>query len=72
MKHPIQSSTNTTMFWLIGGFTVFAIILIGFVAVGEQKRKQKAQDRLFNIKLQIRIKPLPIVNMIPYFRILER
>lgn len=42
MKHHNATGSNRTMFWLIGGFTVLAVILIGFVAVGEQKKAEGA------------------------------
>lgn len=59
MKHPIQSSTNTTILWLIGGFTVFAIFLIGFVAFGEQK---KAEGAGLIVQYQVTNTDKPIVK----------
>lgn len=41
MKHPTSVSSNKAMLLLIGGFTLLALILIGFVAVNEQKEANK-------------------------------
>jgi len=40
MKHPKSSNSNKTIILLIGGFTLLALVLIGFVAVGEQKKAE--------------------------------
>lgn len=37
MKH---QNSNKTILWIICGFTVLVLVLIGFVAVGEQKKAQ--------------------------------
>lgn len=42
MKYTNSTASNKTMLWLIGGFTVISIVLIGFVAVGEQKKAEGA------------------------------
>lgn len=39
-KFRITGSSDKTIFWLIAGFSIFAIILIGFVAIRESKEAQ--------------------------------
>ena len=51
------------MLWLIGGFTVFAIILIGFVAVGEQKKAEGA-GQIVQYQLANTDKPIVKTNSI--------
>lgn len=40
MKHHVSDRSGKSILWLIGGFTVLALVLIGFVALGEQKLAQ--------------------------------
>ena len=41
MKYKQTEGTDKTMLWLIVGFSVFILVLIGFVAIGEKKEAKK-------------------------------
>lgn len=41
MKHPTSAGSDKTILFLIGGFTILALVLIGFVARGEKAEAQK-------------------------------
>ncbi|MEK7543947.1 MAG: DUF1573 domain-containing protein [Patescibacteria group bacterium] len=41
MRQIVHTGSDRTILWLIGGFTVLILVLIGFVATGEQKEAKK-------------------------------